>query len=61
MNLGTVSEERGHVESYKLNGAGNWTSTADSLMGPDGTYKLPRGEFRAMLTYLEAKQNSVSC
>ncbi|HDV7534492.1 TPA: response regulator, partial [Escherichia coli] len=42
MNLGTVSEERRSVESYKFNG---WELDINSrsLIGPDGEqYKLPR-------------------
>lgn len=42
MNLGTVSEERRSVESYKFNG---WELDINSrsLIGPDGgQYKLPR-------------------
>ena len=53
MNLGTVSEERRSVESYKFNG---WELDINSrsLIGPDGEqYKLPRSEFRAMLHFCE--------
>ena len=49
MNLGTVSEERRSVESYKFNG---WELDINSrsLVSPNGEqYKLPRSEFRAML------------
>lgn len=53
MNLGTVSEERRSVESYKFNG---WeldinSRSPVSLNGEQ--YKLPRSEFRAMLHFCE--------
>ena len=53
MNLGTVSEERRSVESYKFNG---WeldinSRSLDSQNGEQ--YKLPRSEFRAMLHFCE--------
>ncbi|SUG49656.1 global response regulator [Salmonella enterica subsp. arizonae] len=61
MNLGTVSEERRSVESYKFNG---WELDINSrsLIGPDGEqYKLPRSEFRAMLHFCEKpRQDSVA-
>ena len=53
MNLGTVSEERRSVESYKFNG---WELDINSrsLVSPNGEqYKLPRSEFRAMLHFCE--------
>ena len=53
MNLGTVSEERRSVESYKFNG---WELDINSrsLISPNGEqYKLPRSEFRAMLHFCE--------
>lgn len=53
MNLGTVSEERRSVESYKFNG---WELDINSclLIGFDGEqYKLPRSEFCAMLYFCE--------
>ena len=53
MNLGTVSEERRSVDSYKFNG---WELDINSrsLISPNGEqYKLPRSEFRAMLHFCE--------
>ena len=53
LNLGTVSEERRSVESYKFNG---WELDINSrsLVSPNGEqYKLPRSEFRAMLHFCE--------
>jgi two-component system aerobic respiration control protein ArcA len=53
MNLGTISEERRSVDSYKFNG---WELDINSrsLVSPNGDqYKLPRSEFRAMLHFCE--------
>lgn len=55
MNLGTVSEERRSVESYKFNG---WELDINSrsLIGPDGEqYKLPRSSSAPCFTSVKTQ------
>ena len=56
MNLGTVTEERRSVESYKFNG---WELDINSrsLISPNGEqYKLPRSEFRELLKKMTGRE-----